>query len=66
MLISLVPFLQDGKFELSPSVAAGGPLMDEVVVSGLAMVEYQRRQGGGIDAGTAVDVSMSLIGAGGN
>ena len=33
---------KDGKFELSPEV--GGVLMDEIVVSGIAMVELRRRR----------------------
>ena len=33
---------RDGKFMISPEVE--GRLMDEVVVSGLAMVQYHRRQ----------------------
>ena len=34
--------LKDGKFIISPGV--GGRWMDEVVVSGLAMVQYHKRQ----------------------
>ena len=32
---------KDGKFELAPSIS--GALMDEVIVSGMAMFELQRR-----------------------
>ena len=41
----------DRKFELSPGV--GGVLMDEIVVSGIAMVELRRRQNRSAAAGAA-------------
>lgn len=40
--ISLWAMSKDGKFELGPAVQ--GPLMDEIVVSGIAAVEFHRRQ----------------------
>ena len=42
---------KDGKFEVAPSV--GGALMDEVIVSGLAMLELQRRKKNNASAGAA-------------
>ena len=42
---------KDGKFELAPSVS--GALMDEVIVSGLAMLELQRRRKNNAAAGSA-------------
>ncbi|KAL6721288.1 hypothetical protein ACLMJK_000390 [Lecanora helva] len=53
---------KDAKIELAPTVTPGSPLMDEIITSGIAMVEYKRRKGGGMDAGTATEVSMALIG----
>jgi hypothetical protein len=44
MLITFVA--QEGKFELGPSVAAGGAAMDAIAFSGIALVEYPTvRQG---------------------
>ena len=42
---------KDGKFEVAPSVS--GALMDEVIVSGLAMLELQRRRKKNASAGGA-------------
>lgn len=33
---------KEGKLELAPGVADGGPMMDEIVVAGLAIVEAKR------------------------
>jgi len=50
MLISFV--VQEGKFELGPSVAAGGAAMDAITFSGIALVEYPMvRQGPRSDLG---------------
>ena len=42
---------KDGKFEVAPSIS--GALMDEVIVSGLAMLELQRRRKNNASAGAA-------------
>ena len=42
---------KDGKFEVASSVS--GALMDEVIVSGLAMLELQRRKKNNASAGGA-------------
>ena len=42
---------KDRKFELSPGV--GGVLMDEIVVSGIAMIELRKRQSRSAAAGAA-------------
>lgn len=42
---------KDGKFKIAPSVS--GALMDEVIVSGLAMLELQRRRKNNASAGAA-------------
>lgn len=42
---------KDGKFEVAPSV--DGALMDEVIVSGLTMLELQRRKRRNASAGAA-------------
>ena len=51
---------KEGKFELGPGV--DGPLMDEIVTSGIA-VEYRRRQqnqrAGGASASSAAAASVS-------
>ena len=49
---------KDGKFELGPSVS--GVLLDEIVVTGLAMLEARRRQNkssGGASAGASASGS---------
>lgn len=38
---------EEGKFELGPMVAGGGPAMDEVVVAGVAIVEARHRHSAG-------------------
>lgn len=40
---------KDGKFEIAPMVQ--GPFMDEVLVTGIAAMEYQRKQGNKSSAG---------------
>ena len=42
---------KNGKFEIAPSVSVA--LMDEVIVSGLAMLELQRRRRNNASAGGA-------------
>ena len=38
--------------------------MDEIIISGIAMEENKRRQGGDMDAGTATEVGVNLMGVG--
>lgn len=59
---------QDGRFELGPTIAAGGAAMDEIVISGIAMAEYKRREHGddSDDAfGAGIQLSTAVLGGGG-
>ena len=51
---------QEGMFELGPSVATDGPAMDEVIISGIAMVEYLGRHSGD---GEKLDASINIFSA---
>ena len=55
-------FAQEAKFELAPALAAGGPAMDEAVVSGIAMIEYIRKEEGGTDP-EAISAASDVLGA---
>ena len=56
---------KEGKFELSQAVAAGGPAMDEIVISGIAMVEFKRREHDDEPLYETVNAVGSLAGDGG-
>ena len=52
---------KDGKFEIAPFV--NGALMDEVIVSGLAMLELERRRKNAGAGAAASSSSAAAIGA---
>ncbi len=54
---------KDGKFEVGPFVS--GVLMDEVIVTGLAMLEARRRQSRSSAGASAAGASAAAGGGGG-
>ena len=54
--------MQEGKFELGPTVAAGGAAMDEVIVSAIALVEHALKQSGGQEALESINTASTFVG----